>query len=315
MRKLRLVPDNTAFNFIGKRYIAFAFSLTLFVLSLVFLATKGMNYGIDFRGGIQMEVRAHQAIDVGALRGKLATLGLGEVQLQQFGGADTVLINIQQQPGGDAADRAAVEKVHALLGTSYDYRRVDLVGPKVGSELLHAGIIATALAIVAITLYVGFRFEWQFGLAALIATFHDVITTAGLFSILGLEFNLTAVAALLTLAGYSINDTVVVFDRVRETLRKNKTMPMTEIINVSVNQTLSRTILTSGITLMAILPLLIYGGDTLYNFTLALTWGIVVGTYSSIYVAAALLLYMKPIRRGHAATAARSQTPASAQGR
>ena len=183
------------------------------------------------------------------------------------------------------------------LGSDYEYRRVEVVGPTVGKELLHAGVLATVLAMVAISIYVGVRFEWQFGLAALIATFHDVLTTVGMYSVLHLDFNLTAVAALLTLAGYSINDTVVVFDRIRETLRRQRATDLRSIINASVNQTLSRTTMTATTTLLALLPLVFMGGQTLINFSAALTWGIFVGTYSSIYVAAALLLYMPPLRR------------------
>jgi preprotein translocase subunit SecF len=236
-------------------------------------------------------------IDMSALRSGLDTLNLGEVELQQFGTPDDVLIRIQRQDGDETAQNKAVEAVRAKLGTTYEYRRVEVVGPTVGKELLHAGILATVLAMAAISLYVGLRFEWQFGLAALIATFHDVLTTIGLYSVLQLDFNLTAVAALLTLAGYSINDTVVVFDRIRETLRRQKATDLRVIINDSVNQTLSRTTMTAGCTLLALLPLVFKGGPTLINFSAALTWGILVGTYSSIYVAAALLLYMPPLRR------------------
>jgi len=226
----------------------------------------------------------------------LTTLNLGEVSLQQFGAPTDVLIRIQRQEGDEAAQMKAIQAVREKLGDIYEYRRIEVVGPTVGTELLHAGILATVLAMVAISIYVGVRFEWQFGLAALIATFHDVLTTVGMYSVLQLDFNLTAVAALLTLAGYSINDTVVVFDRIRETLRRQKATDLRVIINDSVNQTLSRTTMTAGTTLLALLPLVFMGGQTLINFSAALTWGILVGTYSSIYVAAALLLYMPPLR-------------------
>jgi preprotein translocase SecF subunit len=223
---------------------------------------------------------------------------MGEVQIQQFGSPNDALIRLAQQPGGDAAQATAVQAVRAALGDGYEFRRVEVVGPRVGNELMRDGIIATVLAVVAIAAYVAFRFEWQFGIAALIATFHDVFVTVGLFVFLQLDFDLTAVAALLTLAGYSINDTVVVFDRMREQMRKHKSADLKDIINMAVNQTLGRTILTSGTTLIAILPLLMFGGSALANFTIALFWGILVGTFSSIYVAAALLLYMPAIRRG-----------------
>lgn len=297
MRLLRLVPENTKIDFVAKRRAAFAISFALIVATLASLAIQGLNFGIDFRGGILIEAQAPEPVDIAELRSQLATLDLGEVQLQEFGSPRDILIRIQQQQGGEGEQRAAIEQVRGLLGDDYEYRRVELVGPKVGSELLRDGLIATALAILGITLYVAFRFEWQFGVAALVATFHDVVTTVGLYSILGLDFDLTAVAALLTLAGYSINDTVVVFDRIREILRKHKSADLATVINMAVNQTLSRTVLTSGTTLAAILPLLIFGGSTLANFTVALTWGILIGTFSSVFVAASLLLYMKPLRR------------------
>jgi preprotein translocase SecF subunit len=297
MRLLRLVPDRTSYDFVGKRVPAIGFSLLLFLIAIGALAVNGLNLGIDFRGGILIEAQSKEGeVDVAALRGQMGTLGLGEVELQQFGGPRDILIRVQQQEGGDAGQRDAIQKVRNLLGDRYEYRRVELVGPTVGAELFRDGLIATALAILGITLYVAFRFEWQFGVAALIATFHDVLTTVGLYAVLQLEFDLTAVAALLTLAGYSINDTVVVFDRMREVLRKHKQADMKTIINMAVNDCLSRTVMTSLTTLVAILPLLVFGGSTLLNFTLALTWGILIGTYSSVFVAAALILYMKPLR-------------------
>ncbi|MGQ9366852.1 protein translocase subunit SecF [Azospirillum sp. ST 5-10] len=297
MRLLRLVSDNPHFDFIGKRKFAYAFSIALFVLTIGSLAVQGLNLGIDFAGGILIEAKADHDIDVGGLRQRLTAADLGAVELQEFGGPRDILIRVQQQEGGEAANRAAIETVRGVLGSGWEYRRVELVGPKVGGELLQDGILATVLAVLAITAYVAFRFEWQFGMAALICTAHDVIVTLGLFTIFQLEFDLTAVAALLTLAGYSINDTVVVFDRIREMMRRHKQLDMASVINQAVNQTLSRTVLTSGTTLLAILPLLLFGGSALFNFTLALTFGILLGTFSSVYVAAALLLHLPAIRR------------------
>ncbi|HYD31973.1 MAG TPA: protein translocase subunit SecF [Azospirillaceae bacterium] len=315
MRLLRLVPDGTNIDFVSKRFVAFAFTGALFVATILSLLTQGLNLGIDFRGGILIEVQAPQSIDTGALRSQISGLNLGAVELQQFGQPNDALIRLQQQEGGEAANRAAVQKVRDNLGTGYEYRRIELVGPKVGGELLRDGLIATALAILGITLYVAFRFEWQFGIAALIATFHDVAVTAGLFSIFQLEFDLTSVAALLTLAGYSINDTVVVFDRIRETLRRHKSVDMKWIVNDSVNATLSRTILTSGTTLVAILPFLLFGGHALYTFTLALTFGILMGTYSSIFVAGSILLYLKPLRGKLASPSGTKEATAAGEGR
>jgi preprotein translocase subunit SecF len=297
MRPLRFVPENTTIDFVGSRWWAFFFTGLLFLVTIVSLYMPGLNFGIDFRGGILVEARAERAVDVAAIRSQLNNLGLGDVDIQGFGSDRDVLIRVPMQPGGEQAQAAAIQTVRQSLGTSFEYRRVELVGPTVGQELLTAGVIATVLSVIAIAVYVAFRFEWQFGVAALVATFHDVFTTVGLFAVLQLEFDLTAVAALLTLAGYSINDTVVVFDRMREVMRKNKSMPMQEVINLSVNQTLSRTIMTSATTWIAILPLLIFGGAALSNFTWAMTWGIFIGTFSSIYVAASILLYLPPIRR------------------
>jgi preprotein translocase subunit SecF len=297
LRPIHIIPADTHVDFVAKRWWAFSVTIILVLITIAALFIKGLNLGIDFKGGILIEAKAPQVVDMTALRSELATLDLGEVSLQQFGAPTDVLIRIQRQTGDETAQMKAIQLVRDKLGTSYEYRRVEVVGPTVGTELLHAGILATVLAIAAISLYVGVRFEWQFGVAALIATLHDVFTTIGLYAVLQLDFNLTAVAALLTLAGYSINDTVVVFDRIRETLRRQRATDLRAIINDSVNQTLSRTTMTAGCTLLALLPLVFKGGQTLINFSAALTWGILVGTYSSIYVAAALLLYMPPLRR------------------
>lgn len=304
MRLLRFVPDNTNFDFIGKRYYAFALTGLLFLVTIVSLSIKGFNLGIDFKGGILLEVRAAQAFDLGAVRGKLGGLGLGEVSLQTFGDPNDLLIRVERQEGGEQGQSRAVEAIKQALGPGVEYRRTEIVGPKVSNELLFKGYLASALAVVAIAVYVAFRFEWQFGIAAFIATLHDVVTTMGVFSIVGLEFDLTAIAAILTIAGYSINDTVVVFDRIRENLRKYRTMPLADLFNLSVNETLSRTIMTSSTVMLAVLALLAVGGPVIFNFNIAMLWGVITGTYSSIYVAAALLLYLKPLRRAAGAPAA-----------
>ncbi len=310
MRLLRLIPDNTRFDFVRLRFIAFAVSGLLLVAAVVSLAVQGLNLGIDFAGGILIEMRAPGPVDVGALRGRLDALNLGSVELQQFGENNDLLVRLEQQEGGEQAQNAAVRQVREALGDAYDYRRVEVVGPRVGGELFRDGVIAALAAVLMIAVYIAFRFEWQFGVSALFATFHDVITAAGLYSLFQLEFDMTAVAALLTLAGYSINDTVVVFDRIRETLRRRKSVTLGEIINESVNQTLSRTILTSVTVLLSVIPLLVYGGSTLFNFSLALVWGILVGTYSSIFVAASMLIYLPPVGRLRGGRSA--EMPASA---
>ncbi len=297
LRPIHLLPQTTNIDFVSKRWFGFGLTLLLMVVTVVSLTMNGLNLGIDFKGGILIEAKAEQAVDVGALRAQLSGLNLGEVSLQEFGAPEDILIRIQRQEGGEEAQQRAVQLVREKLGSGYDYRRVEVVGPTVGEELFRGGLLATLFAVLAIALYVAFRFEWQFGVAAFASTLHDVFVTVGLYSVFQLDFNLTAIAALLTLAGYSINDTVVVFDRIRETLRRQKANDLKEIINDSVNQTLSRTIMTGGTTVLALLPLIFMGGPTLMGFSLALTWGILVGTYSSIYVAAALLLYMPPLRR------------------
>ncbi|MBI3418866.1 MAG: protein translocase subunit SecF [Proteobacteria bacterium] len=292
----RILPENTRIDFVRLRWIAFTVTLLMLVATGVLLATLGINFGTDFRGGILIEARAPQAIDLHGLREKLDGLGLGQVELQEFGAPTDVLVRVKRQEGAEAEQNAAIAKVCDSMGTGYEYRRVEVVGPRVGEELRRAALIALTCALIGIGLYVAVRFEWQFGVAALAATFHDVLVTVGLYSLLRMEFDLTAVAALLTLAGYSINDTVVVFDRIRENLRRSKSSTLKQVINDAVNQTLSRTMMTSLTTLMAMIPLVLFGGAALFNFSVAIVWGIVVGTFSSIYVAASLLLYMKPVR-------------------
>lgn len=303
---ITFIKKTTNFDFVKARLWAFPVTLLLVVGTVFSVMTQGLNLGIDFKGGIVLEVKAESAVDTAALRRQLEALQLGDIEIQQFGTPDTVLIRLQRQPATDGiseeqAQTQATSRVREALGSAYEYRRVEVVGPRVGDELFNAGILATILAMVMIGLYVTFRFEWQFGLAALIATLHDVIVTVGLFSLLQLDFNLTAIAALLTLAGYSLNDTVVVFDRIRENLRRQKNYDLKQVINDAVNQTLARTIMTAGTTLLALMPLVLFGGPTLFNFSIALAWGIVLGTFSSVYVAAALLLYMKPLRQMTAA--------------
>lgn len=288
---IRFVPADTKIDFIGRRRIAYAFSALLMALSVGFFAVKGLNYGIDFKGGILIEVRTPGPADIDGLRRRLQGQGLGEVALQEFGEPADVLIRIERQPGGEAAQQAAVETVKKALGDSVsNYRRTEFVGPKVGEELIEAGVLAVVLSLLAIMVYVWFRFEWQFSVGAIVALTHDVVATVGVFSILGLEFNLATVAAILTIAGYSINDTVVVFDRIRENLRKYKTLAIADLLNLSVNQTLSRTLLTSLTTLLALVAIFFFGGAVIHDFSFALIWGVVIGTYSSIFVASPVVM-------------------------
>ena len=299
MRPLIVIRHIPSINFMGMHKLGFALSGLMTVASIVLFLVNGLNYGIDFSGGTLIEARTTNGpADLSAMRGTLDGLGLGEVSLQSFGSANDVLIRLPRQPGDDKAQIASVDKVKASLGQSIEYRRTEVVGPKVGGELVRAGIIATVLALLAIAAYVWFRFEWQFGVGAMLSTLHDTITTIGLFSLLHIEFNLTTLAAILTIAGYSVNDTVVIYDRMRETMRKYKTMEFGELINKSLNETLSRTILTVSTTTLAVLSLLIFGGEVLRGFSIAMLWGIIVGTYSSLFIAAPMLYYIRPKRGG-----------------
>ena len=253
MRLLKLIPDHTKIDFVGARFYAFGFDGLLTVIALVSLLYFGLNFGIDFTGGVLVEVKANQSIDIGMMRTKVDSLGFPEAQLQYFGGGECempanscVLIRVQPQMNTATSDQEVVNKVRGVLGEGYAFRRTEVVGPKVSDELKNAGILATVIAVLMIGLYVAVRFEWQYGVAAIIATGHDVFVTAGLYSLMHLDFSLSSVAALLTLAGYSVNDTVVVFDRIRENRRRYKRMGLHELINLSTNQTLTRTVLTSG---------------------------------------------------------------------
>ncbi len=367
-----LIRAHTKFDFLGKRRIALVISTAINVLSLIGVFTLGLNFGIDFEGGIAIQVRAKQGtIHLEELRSTLSALGVGEVSLQEFGDANTALIRVQRQEGnaqcvanadrvmkrraGDAwtvrpgaagtgdvefaspgaldgaswrdavsrlgltiqerqlprgsvntakiemtpeqraewCQQVAIRLVEDTIGDRYDIRGTEAVGPKVGAELMHSGIIAVIATLCAIAVYVWFRFEWQFGVGALIALLHDVFSTVGLFVLLQLDFSLTALAALLTIAGYSINDTVVIFDRVRENMRRYKKMGLIELLNFSINETLARTLMTSGTVFVAVLALVLFGGPVLYSFSIAMLWGVIVGTYSSIWIASASLVYLK----------------------
>lgn len=316
---LRMVPVGTKVPFVKYRKLYLVFSLALLVLAAGAFFTKGLNFGIDFKGGILLQVTAlddkgaEKPADVAAIRTKLGGLNLGEVSIQNFGKPSEVLIRVEKQPGDNQQQIQAIERIKKELGVkSYRVGREEFVGPKVGSELIRAGILATGLALFAIMAYVWFRFEWQFGVAAVVALSHDVLLTVGLFALLQLEFNLSTVAAVLTIAGYSINDTVVVFDRVRENLRKYKKMSMPDLMNLSLNETLSRTTITSVTTMLALLSLFFLGGEVIRGFSIALIWGIVIGTYSSICLAVPVLLMLRIKRLGRASDSSDSGDAATA---
>ncbi|MGB3448704.1 MAG: protein translocase subunit SecF [Xanthobacteraceae bacterium] len=291
---LRIVPDDTHFDFTQFRRISFPISAVLSIVAITLFFTHGLNFGIDFKGGTLMEVQTKSGpADIASMRTTLGNLGLGEVQLQQFGGPDNVLIRVAEQPGGDEAQQAAVQKVRGALGDNVEYRRVEVVGPRVSGELLAYGMLGLILAIVGILMYLWFRFEWQFALGAMVANVHDIVLTIGFMSISQVDFDLTSIAALLTILGYSLNDTVVIYDRIRELLRRYKKMPMPQLLNESINQTLSRSIITHLTVTLALFALLIFGGNAIHSFTAVMMFGVVlVGTYTSIFIAAPILIYL-----------------------
>jgi len=276
--------------FMARRNLFLAFSVALMLASVAVFLIQGLNFGVDFRGGILIEVKTDGPADLREMRSLLGGLELGEVTLQEFGELDDVLINVQRQDGDEAEQIKAIAVVKDTLGERVvEYRRTEFVGPKVGGELKQAGALATGLALLVIGVYIWFRFEWQFSIAALIALLHDVIATIGFYSLTQIEFNLATLAAVLMIAGYSINDTVVIFDRVRENLRKFKKMALFELLDRSINQTLTRTVLTSVTTLLALLALFLFGGPVIRGFTIGLIWGVCIGTYSSVALAVPLL--------------------------
>ncbi|HEY1384836.1 MAG TPA: protein translocase subunit SecF [Dongiaceae bacterium] len=292
-KPVHLVPPNTRIDFMRWHRFTFVLAVIMTLASIGLLFTKGLNFGIDFAGGILMEVRAPQPPDLADMREHLSGLGIGEVSLQSFGDPNTILIRLPQQQGGEQGQQTAISKVRTALGANWEYRRTETVGPKVGAELVKNAVLAAGLAMAGIFVYVWIRYAWQFGMNALLAMVHDVITTLGLFSLLGWQFDLATVAAILTVAGYSVNDKVVVFDRIRFEMRRYKTMSMTDIVNLSVNETLSRTTVTAGLTLISVIALFLFGGEVLRGFAIALIWGIAIGTYSSICIAAAGLLGLR----------------------
>ncbi len=299
--RLRLVPQETNFDFFRYRKVTFGASGIAMVASIVIWLIVGLNLGIDFRGGTSIRTEAVQTINDAEYRQALEALDIGEVSVTEvldpnFGDDQNVaLVRIQAQEDEESATRDLVSQVEAALkeiDPSIQFTSVESVGPTVSGELIQTALIAVAAALIAILIYIWLRFEWQFSLGAVAALFHDVVLTIGIFSILQIRFDLATIAAILTIVGYSINDTVVIFDRLRENLRKYKATPLQEVMNRSVNETLSRTLMTSGTTLLALIALLIFGGDVIRGFVFAITWGVIVGTYSSVYVAKNVVLIL-----------------------
>jgi len=272
-------------------------SISLVIVSLLLLTFKGLNFGIDFKGGTLIELRSSDnKINVSSLRENLNTMNLGDVSVKNFGNELDFLIKFENNSNKNIINEIKIN-LDKSFGNQFDFRRVENVGPKVSAELLKSGIIAISVALVLMLIYIWIRFEWQFSLGAILALFHDVIVTLGLFSLLGLEINLSIIAAVLTIVGYSMNDTVVIFDRVRENLRKYSDIKIYELTNISINETLSRTLITSVTTLLALLSIFFFGGEILKGFSLAMIFGVVFGTYSSIYIANTVLVRLKVSQR------------------
>ena len=288
---LRIIKSATNINFMRIKKLTLFVSTILFLLSLSLIFIKGLNLGIDFTGGSLIEVRFKENIDLNNLRTKMNKLNLGEIQLQTIGNENDIIFKVQDNKNKQIETVQIIKE--SLSDQSVEYRRTEFVGPKVGSELVNAGIIAVIFSLIGILIYIWIRFQWNFALGAIIALIHDVVLTLGFFSVLQLEFNLATVAAVLTIAGYSINDTVVIYDRVRDSMRKYKQITFDEVINISLNSTLSRTLMTSLTTLLALIALLTFGGIVISSFIIALIWGVLIGTYSSIYVASPILTYLR----------------------
>ncbi len=290
MRMFSWITKDTNINFFKYRIYTYALSILLVIVSIACIAFKGFNYGIDFSGGILIEVATENKINLEEVRAELGKLPLDDLSLQTIGNeGNELMIRAQTKDDSEEAQRHAIAQIKSVLGSSYEYRKIESVGPQVGDELKKAGILASLIAVLAICLYIWVRFEWQFALGALIGLFHDLLITVGLLSIFDMDISLTTVAAVLTLAGYSVNDTVVTYDRIRENLRKYKKMPQIDMLNKSINDIFSRTILTGLTTMFAAGALFIFGGATLRSFSFTIVWGIVIGTYSSIYISAIFL--------------------------
>lgn len=292
-KPIELIPPNPRIPFTPFFKLCFGTSMALMVATVLLLATMGLNFGIDFRGGTVIELRTKDGpADLSALRTTVGGLNLGDVQIQEFGAPDLVMIRVAQQPGGEQAQQQAVETVSKALGDNVEIRRTEVVGGTVSGELVEMALIALVLTCFGIFVYVWLRFEWQFALGAVVALFHDVFLTVGIFSALQLDFNLTIVAALLTIMGYSINDTVVIFDRIRENLRKYKKRPLADVVDLSINETLARTAMTTGTTFLALLALYVFGGEVIRGFTFAMLIGVLIGTFSTIFIASPFILIL-----------------------
>ena len=291
MKPIKLIKLDTSINFLSKTKIFVSLSLIFIIASIFLLFSRGLNFGIDFNGGTLIEVQKISGnAEVSEMRARLGQLDFGNIQLQEFGKKTDLLIRVEQSSDEEGAQQVIISKISEVVEVDYEIRRIEVVGPKVSSELIKKGIIAVITAVISVLIYIWFRFEWQFGIGAIFALVHDIIITIGVFSLLQLEFNLSIIAALLTIVGYSLNDTVVIYDRIREELRKYKKMPIMELINQALNLTLSRTLMTSITTLLALISLYSLGGEVIKGFTFAMIWGVLIGTYSSIFIASPILI-------------------------
>jgi preprotein translocase subunit SecF len=293
MKLLRLAPEDTKFPFMRFRRVSYPFSALMSIISVVLFLNIGMNFGIDFSGGTLIELRAKDGMaDTAKLRSIAEHLNVGDVEVQGFGGTSDVTLRFGLQPGGDVAQQAAVNRVRDAIGDGYEVRRTEVVGPRVSGELVQSGTLGVVISIIAVLCYLWFRFEWQFAVGAIIATMHDLLLTVGFFALTRLEFNTTSIAAILTIVGYSLNETVVVLDRIREMMRKYRKMPTDQLIDVSVNAVIPRTIMTATTVFLALISLVVFGGEVIRSFSLAMIWGIFVATYSSIFICSPMLIYL-----------------------
>ena len=293
MKLLRLAPEKTRFGFMRLRRVSYPLSAVLSIIAVAMFFVVGMNFGIDFRGGTQVELRAKSgAADLAMLRSKGESLGLGPVEAQRIGTESDVTLRLDVQPGGEQGEQTAVNKLRQAFGDAYEFRSVETVGPRVSGELVQSGTLGVVVSILAVLAYLWFRFEWQFAVGAIIATMHDLLLTVGFFCVTQLEFNQTSIAAILTVVGYSLNETVIVLDRIREVMRKYKKLSTAEIIDMSVNAVLPRTIMTATTVILALLALFFLGGHVIRSFSAARLWGVCVATYSSIFICSPMLIYL-----------------------
>jgi len=313
MKLLRLAPENTKFPFMRFRRVSYPFSALLSIISVLVFLSWGMNFGIDFSGGTLIELRAKSGLaDLHSLRQLTEQLNIGDVEVQTFGSPSEVTLRFGLQPGGDAAQEKAVAKVKDAIGNDYEIRRTEVVGPRVSGELVQSGTLGVVLSILAVLAYLWFRFEWQFAVGAIIATMHDLLLTVGFFSVTQLEFNTTSIAAILTIVGYSLNETVVVLDRIREMMKKYRKIPTENLIDLSVNAVLPRTIMTATTVFLALISLVTFGGEVIRSFSLAMLWGVFIATYSSVFICSPMLIYLGLRPEVEAAAAAPSAKPAKA---